>query len=111
RSSDLLPTDAFAFHGFLPPKSGARANALKKHADSRVTLVFYESPRRLADTLAAMAEALGDRQAVVALELTKRFERSFRGTLSALAARSEREQTKAEAANAAASAAAPGRTP
>src|SRR5690606_24018225 len=46
-----LPTDAFAFHGFLPPKAGARANALKKHIDSRETLVFYESPRRIGDAL------------------------------------------------------------
>ncbi|MDB5615272.1 MAG: rsmI, partial [Devosia sp.] len=51
-----LPTDAFAFHGFLPPKAGARTNALKALTDSRETLVFYESPRRLDDTLAAMAE-------------------------------------------------------
>lgn len=92
-----LPTDAFAFHGFLPPKAGARLNALKKHADSRETLVFYESPRRLDDTLKSMAEAFGDRQAVVALELTKRFERTFRGTLSELAARFADEDTKGEA--------------
>ncbi len=92
-----LPTDAFAFHGFLPPKAGARLNTLKKHADSRETLIFYESPRRLDDTLNSMAEAFGDRQAVVALELTKRFERTFRGSLSELAARFAEEDTKGEA--------------
>ncbi len=92
-----LPTDAFAFHGFLPPKAGARANALARHLDSRETLVFYESPRRLEGTLAAMAEVLGDRQAVVALELTKRFERSFRGSLKELAERFAGEETKGEA--------------
>jgi 16S rRNA (cytidine1402-2'-O)-methyltransferase len=92
-----LPTDAFAFHGFLPPKAGARANALKKHVDSRETLVFYESPRRLADTLEAMAEVLGDRQAAVSLELTKRFERTFRGSLAALAEQFSGEETKGEA--------------
>jgi 16S rRNA (cytidine1402-2'-O)-methyltransferase len=92
-----LPTDAFAFHGFLPPKAGARVNALKKHADSRETLIFYESPRRLGDTLAAMAEVLGDRPAVVALELTKRFERTRRGLLSELAAAFADEETKGEA--------------
>lgn len=92
-----LPTDAFAFHGFLPPKAGARVNALKKHADSRETLIFYESPRRLGDTLAAMAEVLGDRPAVVALELTKRFERTRRGLLSELAAAFAGEETKGEA--------------
>ncbi len=92
-----LPTDAFAFHGFLPPKAGARANALKKHVDSRETLVFYESPRRLADTLAAMAEVFGERQAAVSLELTKRFERTFRGSLADLAAQFVSEDTKGEA--------------
>lgn len=92
-----LPTDAFAFHGFLPNKAGARANALAKLTDSRETLVFYESPRRLADTLAAMAEAFGNRPASVSLELTKRFERTFRGPLSELAALFAAEDTKGEA--------------
>lgn len=92
-----LPTDAFAFHGFLPNKAGARANALAKLTDSRETLVFYESPRRLADTLAAMAEAFGNRPASVSLELTKRFERTFRGPLSDLAAQFAAEDTKGEA--------------
>jgi 16S rRNA (cytidine1402-2'-O)-methyltransferase len=92
-----LPTDAFAFHGFLPPKAGARANALRAMADSRETLVFYESPRRLDDTLKAMAEVLGERQAVVALELTKRFERTHRGTLAELAAEFAAGETRGEA--------------
>ena len=92
-----LPTDAFAFHGFLPPKAGARTNALKALTDSRETLVFYESPRRLDDTLAAMAELWGDRQAAVALELTKRFERVHRGTLVELAAEFAGTETKGEA--------------
>lgn len=92
-----LPTDAFAFHGFLPSKAGARANAIKALRDSRETLVFYESPRRLDDTLAAMAEILGDRQAAVALELTKRFERVHRGALAELAAEFAHSETKGEA--------------
>ena len=92
-----LPTDSFSFHGFLPPKAGARANALAAIRDSRETLVFYESPRRLGDSLAAMAEAFGDRPAVVALELTKRFERTRRGTLSELAASFADEDVKGEA--------------
>lgn len=92
-----LPTDAFAFHGFLPPKAGARANALKVLSDSRETMVFYESPRRLDDTLAAMAELWGERQAAVALELTKRFERVHRGTLPELAAAFADTETKGEA--------------
>jgi 16S rRNA (cytidine1402-2'-O)-methyltransferase len=92
-----LPTDAFAFYGFLPPKAGARANALKALSDSRETLVFYESPRRLDDTLAAMAEVFGTRQAAVALELTKRFERVHRGSLADLAAEFAGTETKGEA--------------
>jgi 16S rRNA (cytidine1402-2'-O)-methyltransferase len=102
-----LPTDAFAFHGFLPPKAGARANALKKYADSRETLVFYESPRRLADTLAAMVEAFGPRLASVSLELTKRFERTHRGTLPDLAELFANEDTKGEAVIAVAGASEP----
>ncbi|MBB4052370.1 16S rRNA (cytidine1402-2'-O)-methyltransferase [Devosia subaequoris] len=92
-----LPTDAFVFHGFLPPKAGARANALEKLKDSRETLVFYESPRRLAACLAGMSDVLGDRQAAVSLELTKRFERTFRGSLAELAVQFSEESTKGEA--------------
>lgn len=93
-----LPTDAFSFLGFLPPRQEARATALRALADRRETLVFYESPRRLDDTLAAMADAFGsDRQAVVALELTKRFERSERGPLADLAARFADAETRGEA--------------
>lgn len=92
-----LPTDAFGFIGFLPSKSGARANALAALKPRADTLVFYESPRRLGDSLAAMAEALGDRPAAVALELTKRFERVERGTLSELALHFGAGDTKGEA--------------
>ncbi len=92
-----LPTDAFGFIGFLPAKSGARANALLALKARTDTLVFYESPRRLGDSLAAMAEALGDRPAAVALELTKRFERVERGTLSELATFYAAGDTKGEA--------------
>jgi 16S rRNA (cytidine1402-2'-O)-methyltransferase len=93
-----LPTDAFTFLGFLPPKDGARDTALQAVAANRETLVFYESPRRLGDTLAAMAAAFGDdRAAVVALELTKKFERTSRGPLSQLAAEFAGAETKGEA--------------
>lgn len=102
-----LPTDAFAFHGFLPPKAGARINALKALSDSRETMVFYESPRRLDDTLAAMADILGDRQAAVALELTKRFERVQRGGLAELAQQFAGAETKGEAVIVVAGASAP----
>jgi len=92
-----LPTDAFGFLGFLPPKQGARANALSALKARTDTLVFYESPRRLGETLTAMAKAFGERPAAVALELTKRFERVARGTLSELAAQFSEGDTKGEA--------------
>lgn len=93
-----LPTDAFGFIGFLPNKAGQRANALAALKDRMDTLVFYESPRRLGDSLAAMAEAFGaDRPAAVALELTKRFERVERGTLGQLAAFYADDDTRGEA--------------
>jgi 16S rRNA (cytidine1402-2'-O)-methyltransferase len=82
-----LPTDRFLGGGFLPPKDMARRKALAALAAVPATLVFYESPRRLAATLAAMADALGaERPAAVCRELTKRFEETRRGTLGALAA-------------------------
>src|SRR6185436_8216269 len=92
------PTDAFGFIGFLPNKAGQRANALSALRGRMDTLVFYESPRRLGDSLVAMAEAFGaNRPAAVALELTKRFERVERGTLSELAAHYAEDDTKGEA--------------
>lgn len=93
-----LPTDAFGFIGFLPSKAGQRANALAALRGRTDTLAFYESPRRLGDSLAAMAEAFGpERPAAVALELTKRFERVERGTLGALAAFYADDETRGEA--------------
>lgn len=83
-----LPTDAFGFFGFLPPKAAARRAALMALAARRETLVFYESPRRLGATLADMAAAFGAaRAATVALELTKKFERVAHGPLGDLAPR------------------------
>ena len=82
-----LPTDRFLFGGFLPPKEMARRKALSALAAVPATLVFYESPRRLAATLAAMSDALGpERPAAVCRELTKRFEETRRGRLGELAA-------------------------
>ena len=80
-----LPTDRFYFGGFLPPRPGARRQALAALAPLDATLVFLESPRRLAASLADMATTLGPRPAVVARELTKRHEELRRGTLAALA--------------------------
>ena len=93
-----LPTDTFSFIGFLPAKAGARMTSLTRLATHPETLVFYESPRRLGDALTAMAEAFGsEREAAVALELTKRFERLHRGTLQSLAAEFAEAETKGEA--------------
>ena len=93
-----LPTDSFSFIGFLPVKAAARTKAIAAVRARRDTLVFYESPRRLGAALAALAETLGDaREAVVALELTKRFERLHRGSLAALAAEFGATETKGEA--------------
>lgn len=81
-----LDTETFLFAGFLPSKAGARAKRLAELADIGATLVFYESPHRLAASLAAMEKALGGgRDAVVARELTKRFEEHRRGSLAELA--------------------------
>jgi 16S rRNA (cytidine1402-2'-O)-methyltransferase len=82
-----LPTDRFLFAGFLPAKSAARATAIAEVASIRATLVFYESGPRLGAMLAALAEGLGDREAAVTREITKKFEEAVTGTLSSLAAR------------------------
>jgi 16S rRNA (cytidine1402-2'-O)-methyltransferase len=82
-----LPVDAFLFAGFLPVKAGQRRSRLESLKAVPASLVFFESPRRLDDTLAAMAEILGDRPAAVAREVTKAFEEVTRGPLQSLAAR------------------------
>lgn len=80
-----LPTDRFLFAGFLPNAGGPRNSALRDLAAVPATLVFYESPKRLPEMLAAAEKALGDRPAAVCRELTKKFEETRRGTLSELA--------------------------
>ncbi|NML08511.1 16S rRNA (cytidine(1402)-2'-O)-methyltransferase [Sphingomonas sp. G-3-2-10] len=82
-----LPTDRFLFMGFLPSKQQARAQAIAEIASVRATLVFYESGPRLSACLAALAEGLGDREAAVAREITKKFEECVTGSLIELAAR------------------------
>jgi 16S rRNA (cytidine1402-2'-O)-methyltransferase len=81
-----LPTDRFFFEGFLPPKQAARRERINALAAVPGTLVFYESPRRLAETLADLALELGPRPAAVARELTKLHEEVRRGALETLAA-------------------------
>ncbi len=91
-----LPTDKFLFSGFLPSKAKARGDALAAVAAIPATLVFYESGPRLGATLAAMAGILGDREAAVARELTKKFEEVVTGTLPELAARYAEIEAKGE---------------
>lgn len=81
-----LPSDRFLFVGFLPAKAGARRTALAEVAAVPATLIVFESPRRLADTLAAMVETLGDRPAAVCREMTKLYEEVRRAPLADLAA-------------------------
>lgn len=82
-----LPSDTFLFAGFLPVKDGQRRTRLDELRAVPATLVFFESPRRLADTLTAMADVLGaTRAAAVGRELTKTFEEMRTGSLAALAA-------------------------
>ena len=81
-----LATDRFCFEGFAPRKAGDRARTFGALADERRTMVFFESPHRVHDTLAAMAEAFGpERPAAVCRELTKTYEEVVRGTLAELA--------------------------
>ena len=82
-----LPTDRFLYLGFLPPKTAARATAIREVAAVRATLVLYESGPRLGATLATLAEELGNRDAAVTREITKRFEEAVTGTLGQLTAR------------------------
>lgn len=92
-----LPTDRFCFEGFLPRKAGDRARTLSALADEPRTLVFFEAPHRVAEALAAMADAFGpDRPAAVARELTKTYEEVLRGTLGELAARAADEHLRGE---------------
>ena len=80
-----LPSDTFLFAGFLPVKAGRKQARLVELAAVPATLIFYESPRRVAETLAAMHDVLGDRPAAVCRELTKTFEEVRRGSLAELA--------------------------
>ncbi|CAM5536929.1 16S rRNA (cytidine(1402)-2'-O)-methyltransferase [Streptomyces californicus] len=81
-----LPVDRFCFEGFLPRKAGERLSRLRENTDERRTMVFFEAPHRLDDTLAAMAEVFGaDRRAAMCRELTKTYEEVKRGPLGELA--------------------------
>jgi 16S rRNA (cytidine1402-2'-O)-methyltransferase len=86
-----LPTDRFFFVGFLPSKTGERGTALAELKSIRASLIFFESAQRLAESLAQMADVLGDRAVAVTRELTKLHEEVRRGTLGILAAQYAQE--------------------
>ncbi len=92
-----LPTDRFAFEGFPPRKEAGKADAFAALAAEERTLIFFESPHRLAATLASMAESFGaDRRASVSREITKKFEETRRGSLAELAGWAEEAHPKGE---------------
>ena len=92
-----LPTHAFYFGGFLPPKPGQRAKTLEALASESATLIFYEAPHRLLEALDAIETVLGPRPMVVARELTKIHEEFLRGTAAEIRAQlAERDSVKGE---------------
>ncbi len=95
-SASGAPPEKFFFAGFTPAKAEARLAFLKSLAAIEATLVFYEGPSRLGDSLVAMAQAFGDRRAVVARELTKLYEEFDEGTLDGLAAKYSAAAPKGE---------------
>ena len=96
-SASGLPTDAFHFAGFLPPKPGQRVHALEALQEEHATLIFYEAPHRLLEALADIRTVLGDRDVVVARELTKIHEEILHGTVSQLLALlADRDMIKGE---------------
>jgi 16S rRNA (cytidine1402-2'-O)-methyltransferase len=91
-----LPTDRFAFEGFLPRRAGQRRTRLEELADDPRTLVLFESPRRVASLLADAVAVLGDRRAALVRELTKAHQEVIRGTLSEIGERLEGRELRGE---------------
>ena len=91
-----FPADQFLFCGFLPPKENKRRRLLESLRNEEKTIVFYESPSRITDTLKDVGEILGDREIVVARELTKVFEEIKRGRVLDIFAQSPSGKTKGE---------------
>ncbi len=92
-----LPSDQFHFGGFLPAKQGQRTRLLESLADEPATLVFYEAPHRILESLGDIARVLGHRQIAVARELTKLYEEVLRGTAGeVLATLSARDSVRGE---------------
>ena len=93
-----LNTDKFVFEGFLPSKSTDRKKALEGLKTEERTIIFYESPHRLTDSLEDMLTVLGNRRASLSRELTKKFEETIRGTLEELLSAAKERQLKGEMA-------------
>jgi 16S rRNA (cytidine1402-2'-O)-methyltransferase len=91
-----LPTDSFAFYGFLPSRSGKRKQFLSTLMEEAKTLVLYESPKRLIESLRDIGEVLGDRNVVVLREMTKVFEEIMRGTVGEVINRLQERVVKGE---------------
>jgi 16S rRNA (cytidine1402-2'-O)-methyltransferase len=91
-----LPTDAFLFKGFLPHKSKKRRDLLKQLEEVKETLIFYESPHRLTETLRDIFDILGDREIVLTRELTKIYEEILRGKLSEIQNQVSQRKLKGE---------------
>lgn len=92
-----LPTDSFVFHGYLPRKAGERLRVLEETARERNTILFFEVPHRLQDTLEAMEDVYGaGRRAAVCRELTKKFEEVQRGTVAELGAYFKEHEPRGE---------------
>ena len=91
-----LPTDRFAFEGFIPRQKKERLQYFQNLAQEERTMIFYESPHRLEDTLETMAEVFPDRTMAAARELTKKFEEIVRGTPSEVLAHFEAEGIRGE---------------
>ncbi len=96
-SASGLPTDAYIFIGFLPRKAGKVKKILTTLQQERKTLIFYESPRRISALLSSLIQTLGERDAVLSREMTKRHEEFIRGSLTdILAELNSRAEIKGE---------------
>ncbi len=95
-SASGLPTDSFRFEGFLPRKDGPRSKRIESLREDSASLILFESPHRIGKLLTALRSKLGNRRAVLARELTKRFEEFHRGTLDELLAQVQSRPPKGE---------------
>jgi 16S rRNA (cytidine1402-2'-O)-methyltransferase len=91
-----LPSDSFRFEGFLPRKDGPRSKRIESLREDSASLIFFESPHRIGKLLASLHAILGNRRAVLARELTKRFEDFHRGTLDELLTQVQHRPPKGE---------------